>query len=90
MEALSLPAEIRLRKSEFKKFCLARGWTSETAQAEGIGVAISSLNRILADKQRPGTSFIAAVLTAFPALEFEYLFEVVDTDDADDGDGEAA
>lgn len=86
MEALSLPAEIRLRVGEFKKFCLARGWVTETACAAGIGVAGSTLNRILSGKTRPGTAFIAAVLAAFPALEFDHLFEVIDTDGADDGE----
>lgn len=79
-----MPAEVRLRIRQFQKHCHERGWVSEYQQAQGLGIAPSTINRILRgpDKskggQAPGAAFIAAVLAAFPVFEFSDFFEVIE------------
>lgn len=72
-----MPAEVRLRVGQWRKFCRMRGWTSENQQAHALGVSPSTINRILKSTQRPSGEFIGAALIAFPELEFADLFEVV-------------
>lgn len=83
MERPSMAAEVRLRTRQWAKFCLMRGWTSEGQQARALGVAGSTINRILKGTQRPSGEFIGAALAAFPELEFADLFEVVNDQASD-------
>ena len=41
-------------------------------------VAGYDLSRVLAGKQAPGPKFIAALVSAFPGMDMDDLFEVVD------------
>lgn len=47
---------------------------SESQFAEIIGVAHSTVNRILNGKRNPGSKFIAGVLKNFNDLSFEQVF----------------
>lgn len=82
MTDYSMPAEVRLRVGQWRKFCRMRGWTSENQQARELGMAASTINRILKGTQRPSGEFIGAALLAFPELEFSDLFEVVNEPDS--------
>ena len=79
-----MASHIRLRTRQFEKFCHLAKWTTNAERAKHIGVNESTVARILAGKTAPGETFIAGVLTAFPALEFADLFDVI----ADPTDGE--
>lgn len=45
--------------------------------ADLIGVAYSTVNRIMNGKRNPGSKFISGVLLAFPDLNFERVFYCV-------------
>lgn len=47
---------------------------SESEFATIIGVAHSTVNRVLNGKRNPGGKFIAGVLNEFPDLKFEQVF----------------
>lgn len=47
---------------------------SESEFAKSIGVAHSTVNRVLNGKRNPGGKFIAGVLVNFPELTFEDVF----------------
>lgn len=72
-----MAAEVRLRVGQWAKFCRMRGWESQNQQARALHVAPSTINRILKGDQKPSGEFIGAALTAFPELEFNDLFEVI-------------
>lgn len=77
-----MPAEVRLRVGQWAKFCRMRGWETQNQQAHKLGVAPSTINRILKGTQKPSGEFIGAALVAFPELDFADLFEVVNDDHA--------
>lgn len=74
-----MAASIQLRLRQFDKFANLKGLRTLVARANAIGVNPSNLSRVLANKQAPGAQFIAGTLVAFPELEFDDLFEVVDS-----------
>ena len=47
---------------------------SESDFAKTIGVAHSTVNRVLNGKRNPGGKFIAGVLDSYPDLTFEQVF----------------
>lgn len=47
---------------------------SEANFAKKIGVAHSTVNRVLNGKRNPGGKFISGVLTEYPELTFEKVF----------------
>lgn len=47
---------------------------SEAEFASKIGVAHSTVNRVLNGKRNPGGKFISGVLNEFPDLKFEMVF----------------
>lgn len=75
MQSTSPPTVIRLRADAFAAWAASKGLGSEHAQAKRIGVAQTTLNRILRGTVAPGEQFIAAVLTATGA-KFEKYFEI--------------
>lgn len=60
--------------SEFLLRYLKENELSESQFAERIGVAHSTVNRILNGKRNPGSKFIAGVLKNFSDLNFEQVF----------------
>jgi hypothetical protein len=74
--SLRMAAQLRLRVDVFLAHCRANGWEFENQQAAGLGVAPSTVNRVLKGTQRPGGQFISAVLRAFPDADFTELFEL--------------
>lgn len=78
-----MPATIRLRTRVFVEECMKREWFSASSQARGLGLAVSSIWRILERDTAPGAAFIAAALTAFPDLTFDDLFELVEAEAED-------
>lgn len=76
MHSTSPPTTIRLRSDAFAAWAERQGLVSEVAQAERIGVASTTLNRVKRGEIAPGEKFIAALLTAC-GRKFEAMFEVV-------------
>jgi transcriptional regulator with XRE-family HTH domain len=60
--------------SDFLIKYLSANELSESQFAEKIGVAHSTVNRILNGKRNPGSKFIAGVLKNFSDLSFEQVF----------------
>jgi hypothetical protein len=71
---------LRLRTDHFTACAHAKGWITQEDQARGLSVHQSSVSRIIKGAQRPGPSFIAAVLLAFPDAEFRDFFEIVEAE----------
>lgn len=65
-------------KSVFLKDYLLDNKLSEREFAEIIGVAHSTVNRVLSGKRNPGSKFIAGVLVNFKDLSFEQVFSYMD------------
>ncbi|BBN97455.1 helix-turn-helix domain-containing protein [Sporolactobacillus terrae] len=65
-------------KSTFLREYLEKKNISDSQLADLIGVANSTVNRILNGKRNPGSKFISGILTAFPDLKFEQLFYCAD------------
>lgn len=63
-----------LVRTEFLRNYLTDNNLSESQFAETIGVAHSTVNRILNGKRNPGSKFIAGVLKNFNDLSFEIVF----------------
>jgi transcriptional regulator with XRE-family HTH domain len=60
--------------TDFLKKYLSERKISESNFAESIGVAHSTVNRVLNGKRNPGSKFIAGVLKNFNDLSFEQVF----------------
>jgi transcriptional regulator with XRE-family HTH domain len=65
--------DIKVR-NEFLSNYLIKNDLSEREFAKAIGVAHSTVNRVLNGKRNPGSKFIAGVLRNFPDLAFEQVF----------------
>lgn len=81
-----MPAQIRLRTGQYRKFAALKGWRTDDAAASAIGVNPATLSRVLRGATAPGGTapgerFIAGLLAALPEVEFEDLFEVVGADE---------
>lgn len=63
-----------LVKTEFLRSYLNQNKMSEKQFAETIGVAHSTVNRILNGKRNPGGKFVTGVLQNFSDLSFEQVF----------------
>jgi hypothetical protein len=74
---MSMPARIRLRTGQYRKYVAMKGWKTNAAQAIAIGVTEPTIGRVLKGDRAPGEQFIAGLLHALPELEFADLFEVV-------------
>ncbi|WP_209649125.1 transcriptional regulator [Kibdelosporangium banguiense] len=72
-----MPQEIKVRKTGFAVARTEAGYSSDYALAKAMGVARSTVVRVLADEIRPGGAFIAGALAALPRQKFEDLFEVL-------------
>lgn len=79
-----MPASIRLRTGQYRKFAALKGWRTDTQAAAAIGVNPATLGRILHGKLAPGERFIAGALAALPEVDFSDLFDVF-VDDGEDG-----
>lgn len=75
---VSMAASIRLRTTQFEKFCALKGLKTQADKARFLGVTEPTVGRVINGDRRPGEQFIAGVLAAFPELEFGDLFEVID------------
>jgi DNA-binding XRE family transcriptional regulator len=67
---------IKLRGNRLRVQARKLGITSDTALADHLGVARTTVVRMYKGDLTPGENFIAAALTAFPDLRFEDLFQV--------------
>lgn len=68
---------IRVRLTRLRKETATAGITTNAALAQLVGVAESTIGRVLAETVEPSTAFIAGLLDAFPDATFDDLFEVV-------------
>lgn len=73
-----MTSRIKLRTEQLAKYMPMCGIDSQRALSERIGVAESTVYRVLEGRTAPGEKFIAGILRAFPQLDFDDLFEVVD------------
>ena len=64
--------------STFLKDYLFKNKLSEKEFAGIIGVAHSTVNRVLSGKRNPGSKFIGGVLMNFSDLSFDQVFSYVD------------
>ena len=64
---------IHLSKDVLRKY-LKENNISEANFAKSIGVAHSTVNRVLNGRRNPGGKFISGVLTKYPDLTFEKVF----------------
>jgi hypothetical protein len=76
MHDIQVGPRVRLRGEAYAEWAAGAGLETEVAQAERLGVAQSSLNRVRRGTVTPGERFIAAVLAA-TGRTFEQLFEIV-------------
>lgn len=69
---------IRLRIDRFLGVARKQGWTTAAEISQALGISAGNLSRLFNrdHPQQPGTTFIAAVLAAFPQHKFEDFFEV--------------
>ncbi|WP_445487312.1 helix-turn-helix domain-containing protein [Niallia sp. 03133] len=63
-----------LVKADFLRTFIKENNLSESQFADVIGVAHSTVNRILNGKRNPGSKFIAGVLKNFNDLNFDKVF----------------
>lgn len=64
---------ITLKGNELKNYLIKNG-ISEADFAKSIGVAHSTVNRVLNGKRNPGGKFISGVLSEYNDLSFEKVF----------------
>ena len=69
---------LRLRTRQLDKYMRLSGITTRAELARRMGMATSSVTRVLAGQSRPGETFVSRLISAFPDLEFDDLFEVID------------
>ncbi|BDH60091.1 hypothetical protein MTP04_02210 [Lysinibacillus sp. PLM2] len=65
--------DIKVRTSFLCDY-LSENGLSESEFAKTIGVAHSTVNRVLNGKRNPGGKFIAGILLNYPDLTFEKVF----------------
>ena len=82
MDANPVAATLRLRTEQLAKLRRLAGLTTNRALAERMNYDEGNLSRVLTGKQTPGPRFIAALVSAFPGLDMDDLFEVVPGSDA--------
>lgn len=75
-----MDATIRLREGQLRKFRAMTGLERDTELAARMGVTRQTVHRIVAQRAGLSPGFIAALLTAFPHLTFDDLFEVAPSD----------
>lgn len=75
-----MTSTLKLRTRQLDKYMRISGIGSRAELARRMGMATSSVTRVLAGQYRPGEAFISGLMRAFPDLDFEDLFEVVDAD----------
>ena len=81
---------IRIREGQLRKFRAMSGLTQDTELAARMGVNRGTVYRVVTQKKGLSEKFIAALLTAFPHLEFGDLFEVASVETTDDEHAGAA
>ncbi|MET4611069.1 transcriptional regulator with XRE-family HTH domain [Rhodococcus sp. PvR044] len=72
-----MSSTIKLRQGQLAKYRKLSGLDTQQKLADAMGMERSTLSRTLNGFMDPGEKFIAGLLTAFPMLSFEDLFEVV-------------
>ncbi|MGG4039938.1 helix-turn-helix domain-containing protein [Heyndrickxia ginsengihumi] len=70
---LNTNSNILVKAEVLKKYMHEKN-LSEKEFADAIGVAHSTVNRILNGKRNPGSKFIAGVLNNFSELTFDNIF----------------
>lgn len=71
-------ATLRLKTDQVAKYRRLAGLDTDKKLAERMQFDAGNLSRVLAGKQQPGPKFIAAIVAAFPGMDLDDLFEVVD------------
>lgn len=71
-------ATLKLRKDQLTKFRKLAGIETDAALAARMGIDAGNLSRVLRGAQQPGPRFIASLVAAFPGMDLDDLFEVVD------------
>jgi transcriptional regulator with XRE-family HTH domain len=78
-DALTSPQAmaIELNLTMFEKVARSYGWTSNTDIAAALGISERQVTRVRSGKSRPGSTFIAGLLSAAEETGFRRLFRVV-------------
>lgn len=71
-------ATLRLRTAQLVKYRTLAGIATDDSLAKRMGVDPATVSRVLRGKQEPGPRFIAALVAAFPGMDLDDLFEVID------------
>lgn len=73
-----MTATLRLRHEQLAKYRRLADLKTDAALADRMKVDPGTVSRVLAGKQSPGPRFIAALVAAFPGMDLDDLFEVVE------------
>lgn len=68
---------LRLNVANYRRLAAQRGWTTQAEQAEGLGLAQTTIGKILNHKAAPGPEALAAFMKEFPDEDPRDLFDVV-------------
>lgn len=74
---------LRVRTDRLEHYRSSLGIATPAALAKFMGMAPSSVTRVIAGEYEPGPRFIASLLTVFPTLRFRDLFEITEVADGD-------
>lgn len=73
-----MAATLILKLDQLQKYRTVAGLNTQNKLAERMKYDAGNLSRVLRGEQVPGPKFIAALVSAFPGLTLDDLFEVVD------------
>lgn len=68
---------IRLDLAEFDRLTALRGWTTDTARADALGISTATMSRIRTGTDRPGARFIHQSVTVLD-VPYGVLFSMDD------------
>lgn len=84
-----MDAKIRLRVGQLRKFRAMSQMSRDSDLAAAMGSARQTVTRTVNGNTELSARFIASLLTVFPHLAFDDLFEVLPSEDEEQVDDEA-
>lgn len=73
-----MPATLNLKADALTEHRTREGLTADRALARAAGLDPANVHRVLKGSQEPGIRFVAGLVSAFPGLKIDDLFEVTD------------
>jgi transcriptional regulator with XRE-family HTH domain len=71
-----MAATLTLRTGALDALRDTHGLTKDVQLAAAMNVSPASVSRVLAGEQAPGSRFMASLVTAFPGVTLDDLFEI--------------